>query len=155
MKITFIGAVQTVTGSKYLLESNGKKILLDCGLFQGSHDNYLKNWESFSFDAKKINAVGFDKKTANPATIHNELILDDKYVLVGRGIYALSDWGYKPGVVAEVISEILKEAGEPLSREEIIEQVARKRMVKRSTIILALMNKNRFKKVAGGYTLNQ
>jgi len=57
--------------------------------------------------------------------------------------------------VAEVISEILKEAGEPLSREEIIEQVARKRMVKRSTIILALMNKNRFKKVAGGYTLNQ
>jgi DNA-directed RNA polymerase delta subunit len=108
----------------------------------------------FTEIAEKINEIGFDKKKANPATIHNELILDDKYVLVGRGIYALSEWGYKPGVVAEVIVEILKEAGEPLSREEIIEKVSKKRMVKRSTIILALMNKERFKKVAGGYILN-
>lgn len=95
--------------------------------------------------AEKINAIGFDHKQANPATIHNELILDDKYVLVGRGLYALKEWGYKPGVVTEVIEEILKEDS-PLSREEIIEKVLTKRLVKRSTIILALMNKDKFKK---------
>ena len=103
--------------------------------------------------AEKINQIGFDQKTANPATIHNELILDEKYVLVGRGIYALKEWGYKPGVVAEVIEEILKATG-PLSREEIIEKVMEKRLVKRSTIILALMNKDKFKKTpAGEYEL--
>jgi len=104
----------------------------------------------FTEIAKKINETGFDHKKANPATIHNELILDKKYILVGRGIYALAEWGYKPGVVSDVIQEILKEAKLPLSREEIIEKVMAKRLVKRSTIILALMNKNKFKKTATG-----
>ncbi len=104
----------------------------------------------FTDIAKKINQAGFDHKKANPATIHNELILDKKYILIGRGIYALEEWGYKPGVVAEVISEVLKEAGIPLSREEIIEKVLEKRMVKRSTIILALMNKDKFAKNESG-----
>jgi hypothetical protein len=101
----------------------------------------------FTQIAEKINEIGFDKKRANPATIHNELILDDKYVLVGRGIYALKEWGYQPGIVADVIKQILKENG-PLSKEEIIEKVLNKRQVKRSTIILALMNKNNFVKQA-------
>ncbi len=100
----------------------------------------------FTDIAKRINAIGFDKKIANPATIHNELILDAKYVLVGRGIYALAEWGYKPGVVSDVITEVLSEAKRPLSREEIIERVMTKRLVKRSTIILALMDKNKFSK---------
>jgi len=100
----------------------------------------------FTEIAQKINEIGFDSKKANPATIHNELILDDKYVLVGRGIYALKEWGYQPGTVADVIEQVLREAGEPLSREEIIERVAKIRMVKRSTIILGLMNKDKFKK---------
>ncbi|MCX6785619.1 MAG: hypothetical protein NTZ18_02065 [Candidatus Komeilibacteria bacterium] len=104
--------------------------------------------------AAKINKIGFDSKIANPATIHNELILDDKYVLVGRGIYALSEWGYKPGVVAEVVAEVLREAGAPLSRDEIIAKVSAKRLVKKSTIVLSLMNKARFKKLPGNkYTL--
>ena len=100
----------------------------------------------FTAIAKRINEIGFDKKIANPATIHNELILDAKYVLVGRGIYALAEWGYKPGVVSDVITSVLSEAKRPLSREEIIERVMAKRLVKRSTIILALMDKNKFSK---------
>ncbi len=106
--------------------------------------------------AEKINEVGFDRKQAHPATVHNELILDSKrYVLVGRGIYALKEWGYKPGVVADVIVEILKESGRPLSKEEIITQVKKQRVVKDATIILALVDKNRFKRLADGkYILN-
>lgn len=110
----------------------------------------------FTEIAKRINEIGFDKKIANPATIHNELILDDKYVLVGRGIYALAEWGYKPGVVSDVIIEVINEAKRPLSREEIIERVMAKRLVKRSTIILALMDKNKFiKNQANEYVVAQ
>src|SRR3989339_1564996 len=97
----------------------------------------------FTEIANIINNREFDVRKAYPATIHNELILDDKYVLVGRGIYALKEWGYKPGVVADVIKLILKENG-PLTKEQIIGQVLKMRQVKRSTIILALMNRNNF-----------
>lgn len=101
----------------------------------------------FTEIATKINDAKFDDKTAYPATIHNELILDDKYVLVGRGIYALKEWGYQPGVVADVIAEVLQEAGRPLTKNEIMEKVLLKRIVKKSTIQLALMNKDRFVRV--------
>ncbi len=110
----------------------------------------------FTAIAQKINDIGFDHKKANPATIHNELILDKKYVLVGRGIYALGEWGFKPGVVADVIAQVLQEAGQPLTRQEIIAKVSALRMVKQSTIVLALMNKKRFQKIAGNkYVLTE
>lgn len=57
MKITFLGGVGTVTGSKYLLEFNNKKILIDCGLFQGLKELRLKNWKDQAFDASEINSV--------------------------------------------------------------------------------------------------
>jgi DNA-directed RNA polymerase delta subunit len=98
----------------------------------------------FTAIAETINKMSFDERQAYPATIHNELILDEKYVLVGRGIYALKDWGYKPGVVSDVISDILKEKGMPLSKKEIIAEVLKRRLIKETTINLALMNKNRF-----------
>jgi len=104
----------------------------------------------FTEIAKRIDEIGFDGKKANPATIHNELILDNKYVLIGRGIYALAEWGYKPGVVSDVIEDVLREAGEPLKREEIIKRLMDRRLVKRSTVILSLTNKKRFKRVEGG-----
>lgn len=104
----------------------------------------------FTEIAKQINEAKFDSKTAYPATTHNELILDDKYVLVGRGIYALKEWGYKPGTVAEVVAEILKQTKKPLTRQEITKIVLQQRQVKPTTIYLALMNKNLFKKVTGG-----
>lgn len=57
MKITFLGAAETVTGSKYLLEYNNKKILVDCGLFQGHKEMRERNWEKLPVDPKKIDAV--------------------------------------------------------------------------------------------------
>lgn len=101
-----------------------------------------------------INEVAFDKKTACAATVHNELIIDPKYVLVGRGYYALKEWGYEDGTVEEVIERFLEKAGEPLEKERIMDLVLEKKMVKRSTIYLALLNKKKFKKVEGSkYTL--
>jgi len=100
----------------------------------------------FTDIADTINQMKFDARKAYPATIHNELILDNKYVLVGRGIYALKEWGYKPGVVSDVIVDILKEADRPLSKKEIVTRVLEKRMIKETTITLALMNKELFSK---------
>lgn len=100
--------------------------------------------------AEKINEIAFDHKVAYPATVHNELILDDKYVLIGRGIYALSEWGYKKGVVADVIADILQSSQDPMSRDQIISEVLKQRIVGKTTIQLALMNKNRFKKSPEG-----
>ena len=110
----------------------------------------------FTEITNSINQVNFDKKTAYPATIHNELILDDRYVLVGRGIYALKEWGYKPGTVIDIILGILNQATEPLSKEEIVKRVLEQRLVRKSTIYLALTNKEKIKKLdEGKYTLNQ
>ena len=104
--------------------------------------------------AELINAAGFDKKTACAATVHNELIIDPKYVLVGRGYYALREWGYEDGTVEDVIEKVLKKAGKALEKENIMDQVLEKKIVKRSTIYLALLNKEKFKKVEGSkYTL--
>lgn len=100
----------------------------------------------FTEIAKQINETRFDEKIAYPPTVHNELILDDKYILVGRGIYALREWGYKPGNVADVIEEIIKEHG-PLSKENIIEKVLAKRDVKKSTVYLSLMNNKKFQRL--------
>lgn len=104
----------------------------------------------FTDIAKQINEMKFDAKTAYPATVHNELILDKKYVLVGRGIYALAEWGYKKGVVADVIADVMSGAGKPLTRDEIVESVLKQRMVGKTTIHLALMNKGRFVKTSDG-----
>ncbi len=108
----------------------------------------------FTEITRLINENGFDDgKMAYPPTVHNELILDDKYVLIGRGIYALKEWGYKPGNVADVVEEILGENG-PLTKDQIIEKVLDKRQVKRSTIYLSLMNNPKIIKVKGDrYTL--
>ena len=103
--------------------------------------------------AEQINEIGFDGKKANAATVHNELILDDKYVLVGRGLYGLKDWGYKKGTVTDVIEEIMNEVKQPLTRDEIIAKVLEKRYVKKATIVLALMNKEKFAKAEGKYSL--
>jgi len=91
-------------------------------------------------------AIGehFDKR-AHVATTHNELIKDKRFVLVGRGLYALSEWGYSTGVVRDVVADILKKNG-PLSREEIIEKVMRERYVKPNTILVNLQNPKYFKK---------
>lgn len=57
MKLTFYGGVGEVTGSNYMLESGGQKILVDCGLHQGSHYAERRNFESFPYDPREIKAV--------------------------------------------------------------------------------------------------
>jgi hypothetical protein len=90
---------------------------------------------------------------AHIATTHNELIKDGRFVLVGRGLYALTEWGYTAGVVKEVLRDILKKEG-PLSREELIDKVKKERYVKDNTIIVNLQDVNLFKRLSNGtYTL--
>lgn len=108
----------------------------------------------FSDIAEAISKSEFRRKNVTIQAIHNELIKDSRFVLIGRGIYALSSWGYKKGTVADIITSILKEAGEPLSREEIVKRVLRARKVKETTVLLNLQNKQLFSKVdKDSYTL--
>ncbi len=86
----------------------------------------------------------FGKKT-HTATCHNELIKDQRFVLVGRGIYALKEWGYKTGVVREVIKDLLKANG-PMSKDDIVEAVMKERYLKKNTILVNLQNSKYFKK---------
>ncbi len=93
--------------------------------------------------AKLISEV-FNKK-AHTATTHNELIKDSRFVLVGRGLYALKEWGYSTGVVRDVILEILKKEG-PLTKDKIMEKVLKERYVKTNTVMVNLQNPKYFKK---------
>lgn len=90
----------------------------------------------------------FDKK-CHTATCHNELIKDKRFVLVGRGIYALSEWGYKTGVVRDVIRELISKNG-PMSKDEIVNQVMKERYLKKNTILVNLQNSKYFKKNKDG-----
>lgn len=104
--------------------------------------------------ADSIKKSDFKRKDVTTQAIHNELIKDKRFVLVGRGIYALKEWGYKKGTVADVITDVLKEAGEPLHRDEIVKRVLKDRYVKETTILLNLQGKSQFKRVAKAtYTL--
>lgn len=96
----------------------------------------------------------FKRKNVTTQAIHNELIKDPRFVLIGRGIYALDSWGYKKGTVSEIITNVLKSAGRPLSREEIVAEVLKSRKVKETTILLNLQNKKYFERVdKNSYTL--
>lgn len=88
------------------------------------------------------------KKQVHAQTVHNELIKDMRFVLVGRGTYGLAEWGYEPGTVRDIITRALK--SEPLSKEEIIDRVLEKRQVKANTILINLQNKRYFKKLPDG-----
>lgn len=97
--------------------------------------------------AQLIDKHSLSKKKTHPQTVHNELIKDEKFVLVGRGTYALSEWGYQKGTVRDVIEEILKNSPVALTQEEIIEKVLKVRNVKKTTVII---NLNKFFKKMDG-----
>ncbi len=101
----------------------------------------------FSDVAKTISTM-FAKK-AHVATTHNELIKDPRFVLVGRGLYALAEWGYQPGVVRDVIRDILKAQG-ALTRERVMEEVKKVRYVKDNTILVNLNDTRYFKRTKEG-----
>ncbi len=90
----------------------------------------------------------FNRKT-HYATTHNELIKDSRFVLVGRGLYALAEWGYKTGIARDVIKDILKKEG-PMSKEDVVEKVMKERYFKKNTILVNLVNPKYFKKNKNG-----
>lgn len=105
-----------------------------------------KNPMHFQSIADRISDAKFDGRDVNVQAVHNELIRHDNFVLIGRGIYALAEWGYERGTVAEVIEKILSEKKE-LSQEEIVDQVLKMRQVKKITIMLSLKNNSQFVRV--------
>jgi len=110
---------------------------------------HFKEIAEMIFDLNETLIAGKNKRL-HPQTVHNELIRNTDFVLVGRGYYALKDWGYNPGQVKDVIYQVLQASNNSLNKEEIVSSVLKQRMVKESTILLNLQNKNFFLKDGEG-----
>ena len=93
----------------------------------------------------------WDDKKALPQTVHNELIKDEKFILVGRGIYGLSDWDFLEGTVKELVVDFLKKQNDPVDRDDIISHIKSKKQVKKATILVTLANKDVFGKDKEGF----
>ena len=131
----------------------------------------LKNWPEINPRGVKDRAFLVFKKeekplhftevtnligSALPQTVHNELIKDPRFVLVGRGIYALKEWGYEEGDVKDVILKTLKESQKPMRKEEVLEKVLKQRLIKKNTILLNLSNRKYFLRDSQGkYTIRK
>lgn len=116
-----------------------------------------KNGKPLHFETitQEINRVSFDNRPALAPTVHNELIKDNRFVLVGRGIYGLSEDGYKPGTVQEVIKRILRENG-PLNTKAISLAIEKERILKPNTILVNLQNRKVFERLSdGAYRIRQ
>lgn len=110
----------------------------------------------FTEITKLINEANFGNRRANIQTVHNELIKDKRFVLVGRGMYGLANWGYKAGTVKDVLVDVLKNSAKPLTRQEIVIKVLAARFVKENTIHLNLQDSKVFKKLDNGtYTVKE
>lgn len=90
-----------------------------------------------------------NKKT-HAQTVHNELIKDARFVLVGRGLYALGEWGYVPGTIKDIITNILKEKQQGAMQEDVVKEVMGQRLVVKNTILINLNNKKHFHKNEDG-----
>lgn len=101
----------------------------------------------YSDIAESIKNSDFRRNNITKQAVHNELIKDARFILIGRGIYALAEWGYKKGTIADVITDILTESKDPLPRKEIVKKVLKARQVRESTILLNLQNNPNFKRV--------
>jgi hypothetical protein len=111
-----------------------------------------KNGEPLHFEsiARRINDVKFgDSRKALGPTVHNELIKDDRFVLVGRGMYGLREHGYEPGIAREVIAKVLKEKG-PLLAKDVVSHVTKQRFFKPNTVVINLQNKTLFEHLPDG-----
>jgi len=103
--------------------------------------------------SRLIEEMKLSDKKVHPQTVHNELIRDKRFVLVGRGTYALKEWGYEEGTVKDIIVSVIRSAGGFLKKENIISGVLKKRKVKKATIDVNLSNRKVFQKTKGGYAL--
>ena len=112
----------------------------------------LKKYEKplhFREISEAINKNKFIGRAAHPQTVHNELIKDPRFILVGRGTYGLAEHGFTPGIAREVIYQILKKKG-PLSPKQVVDSVLEQRLLKENTILLNLQNKKYFKRLENG-----
>jgi DNA-directed RNA polymerase delta subunit len=109
----------------------------------------------FSEIAKLIDQYNLSKRKAHPQTVHNELIKDERFVLVGRGIYALKEWGYRKGTIKEVLQDILNKSQKSLTKDEILEEVMKLRKVKKATVMINLNNPKIFEKVNNSYIVKK
>lgn len=100
----------------------------------------------FSEVCELIHQATFDGKKVTLQAVHNELIRYTDFVLIGRGIYALQEWGFSTGTVKDIIHQILDQKG-PLSKTKIIEEVLKERKVKVGTISLNLQKHPEFKRI--------
>ena len=115
-----------------------------------------KSPQHFGEIAQLINEANFSMRKANMQTVHNELIKDNRFVLVGRGTYALSEWGYKSGTVKDVLVDILKNSQKPMTKAQLVAKVLDARIVKENTIVLNLQDSKTFAKQAdGSYALRE
>lgn len=103
----------------------------------------------FSEIGRAISNESFDTKKVVLATIHNELIADPRFVLIGRGIYALQEWGYKAGTVKDIIVSVLKKSGGAMTLADIYGQVSKQRQVRKNTILINLQTQKEFKRLSG------
>jgi len=101
----------------------------------------------FSEIARAIGQEQFDNKKVIVATVHNELIADDRFVLIGRGIYALAEWGYQNGTVKEIIQSVLTKSQSAMDLQDIYHQVLKQRMVRKNTVLINLQTQKEFKKI--------
>jgi hypothetical protein len=92
----------------------------------------------------RLNLPQEAERQALVQTVHNELIRDERFVLVGRGIYALKEWGFHPGFVKDIIETVLRGRKGSMSKEEITKEVLRQRFVKVNTILMNLQDKKSF-----------
>jgi len=162
LKTVFDLAKFDLTSAKSLIEIDKRLTVLDenlIGLMEWRHIRprtlkdkilfVLRNEKKplhFTYIVESITKANFDNKSVNLQAVHNELIRHNEFILIGRGIYALKEWGYENGTVSEVIENILKEKSE-MDQEEIVKAVLERRQVKRITIILALKNSSKFERV--------
>lgn len=109
----------------------------------------------FTQIAKLIDQYHLGKRKAHPQTVHNELIKDNRFILVGRGIYALAEWGYSKGTIKDVLTGILEKNSRPLSREELIKKVLEVRRVQKATILINLNNSKIFQKQKDFYSIKK
>ena len=109
-----------------------------------------KHGEPLHFEdiARHINKAAFDEQEALAPTVHNELIKDGRFVLVGRGTYGLREHGYEPGTAREVIARILKSG--PLRPADVVVAVNKQRLFKENTILINLQNRSFFERMADG-----
>ncbi|MBP9718492.1 hypothetical protein KBD59_04325 [Candidatus Gracilibacteria bacterium] len=96
--------------------------------------------------ANRITESAFDRKVVTTQAVHNELIRDEHFVLVGRGLYGLKEWGYRRGTVADIIEDLLRKKS-PLTKQEIMAGVLKQRHVKKGTISLNLQKNPQFVRV--------